>query len=580
MQRTGGQHAFDRYAFGALIALCSLGYLAIELVYFKRLPLVMDELDGAYDVYRLRDQIPYRDFKPYKTVLGYYLELPPLLLARDVWSGLMNVKIWLAVINAACMALAAWLASETFSRASVAFALPCWVLMTTWLERSSELRVDTLTAWAGLFSLLFLLRGRAVLAGFLAGLSFLISQKGAYYIAASGPALLLPLALPERRREALRDLVRFGTACALTIGPYLLFFSVLASPEKTAHTTFTSHNAIVFKQIYPNIRKFWRQTLALNPGFYALTVLGLCALFVRSIQHFVRREQDETALRNLRMLAYGVTLAAGGIWHKQPWPYFFVLLIPTAFLACVAAFELLAPWRLPWRAAPAAQRVLGSLSSVVLAGSLVLAIAFPIGRMPVILRESNAYQRHMIALASALVREGEHYFAGMDVLYDREQPSKRLQRFSIMRRAELEKAKPDALAKVMQELKQAPPKLLIRTERFKGLTPGIRKHLKDNYAPFWGNIELYAPRSAAGTRSIELAFAGAYRVAIEGKGEIALIDAREARDDEIIELQAGAHSIAAPRFVRLVLQPPPEVKRLLDPRFKKRQDLFPRAYDR
>ena len=49
-------------------------YCALQFLYISHLPLVMDEFDGAYEVYHLRHALPYRDFLPYKTVLGYFVQ--------------------------------------------------------------------------------------------------------------------------------------------------------------------------------------------------------------------------------------------------------------------------------------------------------------------------------------------------------------------------------------------------------------------------------------------------------------------------------------------------------------------------
>jgi hypothetical protein len=110
------------------------------------------------------------------------------------------------------------------------------------------------------------------------------------------------------------------------------------------------------------------------------------------------------------------------------------------------------------------------------------------------------------------------------------------------------------------------------------MTPVIRKHLKESYTPFWGNIELYAPR-VRGSRVLDLAFTGPYRVAIEGKNGTCAVDGHDTTDDEIITLSRGEHTVTCARSARFILQAP-EVKHMLNPRYKKRRELFPRAYDR
>ena len=167
----------EEYFTPALALLCFV-YLGIEFVYIARLPFVMDEFQGASEVYRLMSEIPYVDFKPYKTVLGYYLQLPPMLLSDDPWRQMMLVKQAMALATAGSIFLAARMLLRHFSSLSVFLATLMLVLMSTFLERSASLRVDMLTSLFGLFGLICLLDRRVLAAGVLAGLSFLVSQKG------------------------------------------------------------------------------------------------------------------------------------------------------------------------------------------------------------------------------------------------------------------------------------------------------------------------------------------------------------------------------------------------------------------
>ena len=154
----------------------AFAYLAIQIAAISRLPLVMDEFDGAYEAHELLTRVPYRDFAPYKTVLGYYLQIPPVAVAADPWTGLMLSKVWLAAINTACIFGVTLSLAALFSPAAAGASAVLLICMTSFLGRSSEIRVDMLTAWAGLFSMLLLLRRRWLAAGVLAGVSFLISQ--------------------------------------------------------------------------------------------------------------------------------------------------------------------------------------------------------------------------------------------------------------------------------------------------------------------------------------------------------------------------------------------------------------------
>ena len=562
--------------FGAIVVVCTTAFLAFSALYALRQELVMDEFDGAYDSYLLRDKLPYVDFVPYKTVLGYYLQLPPLLLARDVWSGLLGTKLMVAVINTAGMALAALLTARSFPRSAVALALPLWVFMSNWLERAGELRVDTLTAWAGLFALFLLLAGRAAAAGCLAAISFLVSQKGVYYFAASLPALLATVVVPSLRRTGTRELLRFTLAYALTLGPYLLLWSLLTSWETTTTTTFLSHRSIIFNEIYPNIRKFWHQTLERNPLFYALALAGLWVLAGRVLRVLARRSDPDTLRRDLILAAYGTTLAACCIWHAQPWPYFFVLLIPTAFVVQVAAIDATAR---ALHAAAHRSRAFGLAAGALSLALLVVGgIYFPATRIPANLRANNGYQRHMVKLASALLRPGEFYIAGMDVLYDHEQASRPLRRMSQQRREQLRHAKNKYSDAIMTELRERPPKLLIRNERFDAIPPRVSRYLRANYETFWGGIALYAPQFPRGRIELTLAFPGVYKVALENPSAGGIrVGSTPLLHGQTIALPRGALQVKARSAGRLLLQAP-EVEPLRDRRYRKQRSFVENAY--
>ena len=91
-----------RALFGLIAA-----YLGVQALYVPRLPLVMDEFQGARAAWRLLADVPYRDFTPYKTVLGYYLQLPALTLLEDPWLALLATKLWTALLGAAALAAGA-----------------------------------------------------------------------------------------------------------------------------------------------------------------------------------------------------------------------------------------------------------------------------------------------------------------------------------------------------------------------------------------------------------------------------------------------------------------------------------------
>ncbi|HEY3056466.1 MAG TPA: hypothetical protein VGK31_11110, partial [Thermoanaerobaculia bacterium] len=152
--------------FAATVAAIIGAFLILEIIYAYRLPRVMDEFTGAHYIYLTSKLVPYRDFHPPKTVLAYYIQLPALAVSRGHWGQMTAMKIELAILWAAVLAAAAFtLRGEIDSRA-VLGALAMTVVMSTFIERATEIRPDAIAAIFGLASLLALIGRRPALAGF------------------------------------------------------------------------------------------------------------------------------------------------------------------------------------------------------------------------------------------------------------------------------------------------------------------------------------------------------------------------------------------------------------------------------
>jgi hypothetical protein len=568
----------------AIVVLCVAAYALIEVLYVLRLPLIADEFDGASDVYALRNQLPYADFAPYKTVLGYYLELPPLLMARTVWSGLIGEKLLLTALNAGATVAAAMLAVRRFSARAVVLALPMWLCMSDWLERSSELRVDALTSWAGLFALFALLASRPALAGLIAGVALLVSQKGLYFCLSSIAGLVALGLVGKRPRECIHALRRFGTAYALTVLFYVAFWSMLSSWQVTTHATFFAHRAIVFDNLYQHIRRFWPQSMKRNPVFYAATIVSLVTLVAHVLGETRRKTSAEPArARDAILCGYAVLFTACVVWHKQPWPYFFVFVVPTAFVVQVWAIEFAwrahdrfvhrptAPWMLsrPWIAG----RPLIALTSLCALGAVYSA-----QRAGAIFRLDNDYQHHMLTLASVLVAPDEYYLATTDMLYTRTQSSSLLRRVSYPRRRELAEDAENATRTILNDFLERPPKILIRNDRFSSFPSKVRKYLRDHYAPLWGSIDLYAPVVRAADARLDLQFGGDYRWT-SADHRPARIGVLTVEDGGTVKLERGPLRIRSSSEGRLSLRAP-AIEALADPRFRQQRDFFGDVYGR
>lgn len=539
----------DRFRLSVLLIV--LLFAAIQLFYAQRLALVMDEFDGAYEAYRLGRDIPYRDFTPYKTVLGYYLQYPATLAASTVWGRILALKLELLILNALMLAATAFYCRRFLSRNSTALALAMLAASTVILERAGEIRVDMLTAWAGLWSFLFLVRQRFALAGALCALSFAISQKAALYVVASNVALIIGIVMNRDRRAALRAFLAFNAAAAAGLLGYLLFWSAVGDPETVLRATFVSASQTAVAVDYDIQERFWSQVLTRNFFLFILAGAAIAAL--------VRRRDDAVARS---VAAYSTVLLLLCAVYTQPWPYFFVILFPTLFVLIAVFLDRVEQNALP---------------RLLVGACVVLGILYPLHRLLVVPGRSNEYQRYNVRLASALLGENETYLAANDIIHDREQSPRTLSRLDAIGLRLLEDQGPRHHEQLIRELALNPPKLIIGTYRIYHLPKVMLEYIGQQYARLSGSLYLYAPLMPAGEGTLTVRFPGRYRVELQSGAAVA-IDGDPLPNGTMVDLAAGPHRISTPAPLRLRLLPA-GIEALIDPQYGDERIFYPQVYD-
>jgi len=285
------------------------------------------------------------------------------------------------------------------------------------------------------------------------------------------------------------------------------------------------------------------QTLMRNPAFYAAALGGILALIPRWFQ----RENRGPAV----IVPYGVILTALCIWHKQQWPYFFVMLVPTLFVVIALAFD-----DLRW-------------NKNLLIVTAALAMGIPLIRIPYVLtRPETGYQRAMVLLGEQLLGPGDTYIDGTNMLYRHDQASGDFFWIDAPTLAALRSLSPPQLMDVIRRADAAHPKLLILNYRIVGLPHLLQLYIRSRFRPLYGSILLYAAAIQAPTFTVD--FDGTYAI-----DRPALIDGRRA--DRFVQLTKGAHALGGVDRARLRLLPPSGV--MVDPQYAEPQLLFRNIYD-
>jgi hypothetical protein len=538
----------SKRSFAIAVAAILAIYLAIELAYVVHAPRFVDEYGNAFTLNRLRSELAYRDFRPPKTVLAYYIELLPVLAIRDPWDGMTAAKAELALLAAAALAAAAFALRKRLDPRAVLAALALLVVMSNFLERSGELRPDALATLFGLVSLLFLTARRNLLAGVACAAAFLCTQKGIYFVAA-GEIALGAVWIRDRSWQRFRSLVVYNLAAAATLVAYVIFWSLLASRQAVFSSIFFDPNvrAIAFTKIYDIRAQFWTQTLIRNPFFYGLTAAGLLILGKR----WLVREDDDV------VLPYAAAMFALALWHKQPWPYFFAMIVPTFFVLQAFTLDEL-------QARPSSPNRRRAFIVALIAFGLLL----PLSRVPIGLARDGGFHRAMFEAGEQLLGPGETYLDGTGMLFRRAQAHPEFNWLDASAVTRLQHLSDSELRKIAAELEANPPKLVIWNYRMAALPPLLEVWMLTHYAPMYGDILYYAP--VARGRGFTIAFDGRYRI-----GNAAVVIDGAPASGEIV-LHRGMHSFGSGAPLRLRLIPPAAIQ--ADMRYAAPQNLFADAY--
>ena len=541
----------------AILALLTLFFLGIETGYAVNRPLSVDEFNGAWSVAQLATRTPYVDFEPYKPVLGYYAQLVLLCLGRDAWHGYLAVRLGMVYLTGSVLLLGALWLRRIFRPAAVCLAFALMVVMTSLLEWAIEVRLDMLTALFGFVSLLFLLNRRIALAGTLAGLSFLISQKGTMYALAGGVAFLGCLAT-QRDRRWVRDVLVYGVCVVLPISLYVLYWSRVASLAKVWGPTFAQATQLRAMTTPPSMpanlyQMSWTETLTRNPFFYMCAIGAIARLFA------LRRTRNH---RQTMLLLYGVTVGTVMVSVRQPWPYSFVLLVPTAFVLQAELFshELECPEGL------LRQRVFWLAYGF-------FGLALPLSELPIVAQADTGPQRQALELTEALLGPEDRYFAGFHFLYRGNANTHSLSTVDLNGATPTQSLTAAQVAEILEGLQKEPIRVLLYTDKIDADVPTpIRNHLYRNYAPFWGNVWIYAPQVRSSDSEVNLLFTDVYFIEMDHHHTV-LIDSQPYAPGATLTLGRGRHTIATTARLRLELRAA-KVEHLLDPAYRQPVNFF------
>lgn len=618
------QKSAHRYFFLPLLLLC-LTYLGFELFFNQYAMISVDEFWFAHRAYEYKNGIPYRDFAPYKTVIGYYLLLLPMLFSQGLIKTLVFTKNAIAVCNTLVLFIsAAWL-RKFFAPKAVLYSVALLLCMEIMLTYSTNIRVDLFAYWFCLFSFLFLLSHRYIIAGLLIGIAFATSQKAIWYIVASNVALGLHWALSARNRVYFFNIVRFNATALIIIAAYLIFWATLVDWQTIYNSVFIEASAMYQLDWYNATRSmYWQLILLFNPLTFLLWPLTIISLFVS-------RKGDKTYQLRRFVIAYTFTIMLCLIPYKQVFPYYMQVTLP-AFLVLYASFftwlrEILNAKRIiimhknalaiftgiytvttiviiSAMNLPAAYLLICVLATaltcffyyhhslsismhalskqLVVMSLIFLGMVYPLTiYVARAINLNGSYQRANLAVIDKLLLDGSDYTAGIELIYNKKQPIAGLRHlmgpaidYLYQPTAELRKVMTASLYEdptstiktVNSALKNSQVKFYVNNYRMNALPNQIKNYLSSQYQHYWGSIYMYAPKIPAGSQKTAIKFPGEYYIQAHTNKPITINGKQFKKGDHIILEKKTMQSKAEDDFRLKYI--PRDPKLHFDPAFK------------
>lgn len=615
---------FKKSGFFLTVFLICLAYITFEYFFISYEALSADEFVFARHIYEYTFHLPYRDFSPYKTVLGYYLLSIPMFFSHSLLAPLFYIKDEIALINMGFIALSSYWAARYFDKRAVMLAMLAIIANQHFLIYAVDLRVDMLTSWFCLFAALCVLQNYLRWGGILLGIAFLVSQKALWYFFAINGAMLICWITLSSSFYSLRSLITFTLAFSAPIFLYFVSWSLIATPSIVLNNLF--YEAYIQSGIdwfTPILLSCWIIVLFQGPLLFflwPLASMSLCEKFSDSV----------TANRRIFIVSFSSLALLLFISYKQPFPYNFVFTIPAffllyadfiswlifqknsqipiknrpsiSFMLIVALYTLAIFYLVNVFALPTVNNFIALLPisislmlyaresrlKITLVFGLITTIFIATGIMYPLYRTykgsyilNGSYQQAMLESTARLLENDGDYIGGIPFLYSKDQPIDGMKNLIGPSLAYLKQPDknleslflssiyltPATKEKILADLNNSSVKIIINNFRLVSLPTEIKNYFSQNYHHFYGSIYIYAPQIHRNQLSFYIKFTAPYR--IEGKRKTSIIiDGKKHYSGQIIPLEKGDHITDANHTYRLTLVPDINMRQL-DPAYER-----------
>lgn len=579
-----------------MIAICEI-YFSIELcqTFFQKIE--ADEFWFAHHIAQYLDKIPYRDFLPYKSVLGYYLFTPPFFFLHHVFYTLWLTKIEFLIINTVCLCYAGIWLTRYYRPDIIFFTFLIVIFNESFLVYSTSLRPEVLICWLGLFSILCILDYKIVWAAIFVGIAFLISQKAIWYIVACDMAIVCSIFFRGYFYSTIRHVVIFNLIIAMIVVTYLAIWSSITSWQTLFDSFFYEAYVLAKINYYHSALYYgWQIVLSKVSFLFLMWPLIWLGLLGVPLKNHIKR---------LRIAVFASMVLACIVLYQQPFAYNMFFAFPAFFIVYPELFSFLYQYPFENHTRQQAQFLFLFLYAIILMGMMIVfslpiivflvVITVAIGFYFYFVKQKNelytkvvakiiltaiiisgviysliayiltlplldnSYQKYNLELANELLSEKDGYIAGTPFIYDHNQPIHGMINLIAPAVEYLQRPSLDLLPllnpsldlvatntqHIIEQMESHPVKLFIDNYRLHEIPNPLKAYLSTHFYHYSGSIFLYALPVPSGLQEINLSFTGSYAVTCKTNdcsenGRI-LIDSVQHRIGSIVNLTAGKH---------------------------------------
>lgn len=592
------------FNFTVSVILIACAYLIYQLAGIPNWVLGIDEFAYARHLYEYTYHLPYRDFQPFKPVVGLYLLSLPMFFAKGVLQPLFYIKQEIAVINAVCIFLAGLFAARLFDARAVMLSLLAVLVNGFFIYNSTELRVDMLAGWLCLFALLAYLADRQKLSGLLLGIGFLVSQKVIWYIVSINAAMFFTL-IWSRDTKDLFNMIKLNSYIVLPVLLYIAAWSCFSSVHDVLDNVFLyAYHQGVSQAFTANVSFSHFQKLSTN-SMVLFTLMPFAVLLLML--------SKRSSLINIGIIALFMTIQMAR--YRELFSYNYDFMLPLLFVIYASAITHLIEYYRQ-QSAPLCRSTVLSIIAFILFFALIYvvhyfnlhAIAYLIAFLPLLVTQlyaqsraenrtltltilavlylllailypfyqiiylrdmyQGSYQRSILITLDQLLAENGDYVAGVPYLYYKDQPVSGVKNLVAPQIDYLWKPKssnpailretfylaPVSTAEIVAEFQQKNIKVIVDNKLMLKLPRDIKTYLHHNYQQYYGSLYIYAPTISHQQKEFSVKFPGKYRVKT-GEHQSIVINGSKAVNGTIITLANGKNSFSAEADFRLMLSP-------------------------